>query len=908
MSAFMSGTGAIDFEGLARSLLARARSLLRDWLPNGKLKGHEYRVGSIRGEEGDSLSINVTTGAWAEFNPSGGGLKGGDLISLYAAIHNLSQVDAAKELGGDTHRPAVAATDKVVEFPGKSRTPGDYSKGWTPILPIPADAPAPPTEHPVHGAPVHVAHYRDKDGRLLGLIYRCEPGGSKKKEIPTLTYCLHESGRRAWKWISLPEPRSLYGAELLGQPGRVLVVEGEPKCEAARRILGDIMIVVAWPGGSSAVIAAEWSLLAGRDVVVWPDADPPGRQAAAQIAIQLRHHGATASVVVPPKGVKPGWDLGDAEKEGWSAETIMGFVNGGISGQQQERGDGGPPNGGDGDGPAPIPQQQAQSDFTPLGHDRGRFHFMTAGGGQVRDFSARDLQTVGCLCELAPLLFWEANFPGKDGFSIRSAGDWLVRMSYKAGIYDPERLRGRGAWLDDVRVVLHAGDHLVVDGVETALASMESHYIYEQGRRMSLAIADEPLSEANAENLLDLCMSCSWDEPVSMGRLLAGWLVIAPVCGAMPWRPHIYVTGEAGTGKSWIIENIIRKLIGDIALAVASKTTEAGVRGKLGLDARPVIFDEFESQNEQDRQRIQQILDLARQASSEEGAEIVKGTQTGGSKSFRIRSCFAFSSISLGLQQAADESRTVVLSLFLDPDPEFRARAFRHLQDLQAKVATPEFRSALLARTLKLLPTIRENADVFASAIARSGAARRTGDTIGVLLAGAWSLKSDKVATAAEADAFLEARDWLKKAVKRSETEPEWRRALDFLVQIPLRTPVSNRAAHQEIPVGELLEAVVYYSGATVVSKEDAETTLHRAGLKVSTENEGGKTIHHLTIANSSEPLRRAFSGTPWASSWSTTLARTPGSAKLQKSARFGSLVSRALNVPLSVALGGQDQ
>src|SRR6185312_8642761 len=117
--------------------------------------------------------------------------------------------------------------------------------------------------------PVHVARYRDEAGRLLALIYRCEPAGGKKKEIPTLTYCQHESGRRAWKWMSLPKPRSLYGAELLGQGGRILIVEGEPKCDAARRMLGERMIVVAWPGGGNAVQYANWEMLAGRDVVIW---------------------------------------------------------------------------------------------------------------------------------------------------------------------------------------------------------------------------------------------------------------------------------------------------------------------------------------------------------------------------------------------------------------------------------------------------------------------------------------------------------------------------------------------------------------------------------------------------------------------------------------------------------------
>src|SRR3954447_13993971 len=133
MSANMSGgKGAIDFEGLARSLLARSRSLLPKWFPNGKWHGREFRVGSIHGEPGESLSINGDTGVWADFNPAGGGLKGGDLISLYAAMHRTSQVEAAKELGGDNHRPGVkSATVVPFEQIQQQRPPSNHSKGWT---------------------------------------------------------------------------------------------------------------------------------------------------------------------------------------------------------------------------------------------------------------------------------------------------------------------------------------------------------------------------------------------------------------------------------------------------------------------------------------------------------------------------------------------------------------------------------------------------------------------------------------------------------------------------------------------------------------------------------------------------------------------------------------------------------
>jgi putative DNA primase/helicase len=869
----MSAQARVDFEVIANLALSQSRSLIPQWLPNGKLHGAEYRCGGLDGSPGESFAVNLNKGMWSDFAT---GDKGGDLVSLYAALHRMSQIDAARELsdhllGSNETRPGVSAppTPRVVA-----------KSDWEPIIPVPEDAPPPPDEHYKHGRPAHIARYLMRDGCLIGYIYRCDTENGK--EVYPLTYCQNAAGRREWRWLSFPKPRSLYGAETLTQGGRVLLVEGEPKRDAAWRLVGDALTVVAWPGGAKAVPYADWSMLAGRDVVIWPDADPAGAEAAAQITIQLRHHGATVTTVKLPADAPKGWDLADAEREGWSGENVLEYIDPPVQNEFYT---------------APTTEIE-HFDFAPLGHDRGRFYFFTSGGGQVRDFSARDLQSVGSLCELAPLRYWEMNHPGKGdaGFNVRSSGDALVRACYRAGIYDAERLRGRGAWLDEGRTVLHIGDKLIVNGVETDLASMRSKFIYEQGRRLSLAIGDEQLPSERAARLMDLCMAAPWEDSQSMGRLLAGWLVIAPVCGAMPWRPHIWVTGEAGSGKTWIVDNLIRPVVGDIGLPVASKTSEAGVRGDLGLDARPVIFDEFESQNEHDRARVQQVLDLARQASSEDGAAIVKGTQTGGSRRYRIRSCFAFSSINLGLQQAADESRTVVLTVSPSGDQEIRRTDFQALLKLHAEVMTLDFRPALLARTLSLLPTIRANAEVFASAIARAGVSRRTGDTIGVLLAGAWSLRSRKIATAEEADEFVSTKAWVKNAVGRSEADPEWRRAIDFLVQVPLRTPIANRNTHQDTPIGELISIVTWAYDNPIVAHDEAVAVLARAGIRI----EDGEVL----IANSSETIRRAFSQTPWASSWSATLARTPGSEKLQKATRFASLVSKGLKMSLRSIIG----
>lgn len=87
----------IDFAAINHAALPLLETLCARWLPGGKVIGHEWRCGDLRGGPGRSCSINLRTGKWADFNPSGGG-AGGDVISLAAAIHNLSQAEAAWRL------------------------------------------------------------------------------------------------------------------------------------------------------------------------------------------------------------------------------------------------------------------------------------------------------------------------------------------------------------------------------------------------------------------------------------------------------------------------------------------------------------------------------------------------------------------------------------------------------------------------------------------------------------------------------------------------------------------------------------------------------------------------------------------------------------------------------------------
>jgi putative DNA primase/helicase len=884
----MGGTQVPDFAAVARAALAHADALVARWLPGGRREGDEYVVRNPKRADRTpgSFKVNTRTGAWADFAT---GEAGGDLVALRAWLDGASQIEAARVLAGE-----LGLGDTAPKVNGH-HPPAAPDESWEPILPVPHGAPAPPAAHPRLGRPVHVAEYRDDAGRLLGVVHRYEPAGERKQILP-LVLCA-DGTRLSWRWRGLPKPRPLYGLDLLAArpDASVVVVEGEPKCDAGRRLIGARAVVVTWPGGAKALRHVDWSPLAGRAVAIWPDADEPGIEAARWIADELRRVGARkVGIVNPPADVPVGWDLADAEREGWPAERVLARIRDGTKeplALRLRRDDPAPPDGDEDRGDAPT----EDAPFLALGHDRGRFIFWSRGARQTVELTARELERSACLLQLAPLSWWEREYPmRRGGLDVRAAANDLVQASYRVGLFDPARLRGRGVWIDDGRVVVHLGDRLVVDGASVSIAALRSRFLYEQGLPLPLPEAP-PLADAEAARLVDACLAVAWENRDAMGRLLAGWLAIAPVCGALPWRPHLWLSSEAGAGKTWVLDNIVKPVLGPVALKVQSKSTEAGIRAALGLDARPVLFDEAETQNQRDRERMQQVLDLARQASAEHGADILKGTQTGGVRRYRVSSCFCFAAVNVAVEQAADEGRAVVLTILPPTDPAEREEQFARLRGAVRELVGPDFGPRLFARAVRLLPATRANGSTFADAIARAGCSRRTADTLGMIAAGLWSLIDGREVRAAQAEALVAQWGWLPQALAEQETEPEWRRVLGFLLQLPVALPrEANRP--DQVTVAEAIRAVLGEEdiGRT---RTEIEAALKRLGVRVL----GGM----VWFARGSSAIARACDRTPWGPSWVRTLARAPGAEKPAHVMWFAG-AHRIVGVPVPIAFDGE--
>lgn len=88
-------SGWIDFKEVEAEALPRLDGVLCQLFPNGRRDGHEFRIGSLVGEKGNSLGIHLSgkkAGVWADFAT---GESGRGLISLIAASRGLTHYEAA---------------------------------------------------------------------------------------------------------------------------------------------------------------------------------------------------------------------------------------------------------------------------------------------------------------------------------------------------------------------------------------------------------------------------------------------------------------------------------------------------------------------------------------------------------------------------------------------------------------------------------------------------------------------------------------------------------------------------------------------------------------------------------------------------------------------------------------------
>jgi putative DNA primase/helicase len=512
------------------------------------------------------------------------------------------------------------------------------------------------------------------------------------------------------------------------------------------------------------------------------------------------------------------------------------------------------------DTPAETPEQRAAVEPPPY-----RCLGYSAGGVGIYYYYSRGEQAVVALgagshgkknlYRLAPNTYWAGNFPTtKQGdFDENAAASSLMASCQKAGIFNINRVRGRGVWLNKEGLVIHYGDKVSIAGIEYKPFLTPGKHVYELAEALGFDTCD-PLGDVQGAIFPDLIKQLNWEVP-EQAIWLSGWLVCALIGGALPWRPHIWLTGAAQSGKT-TLSGIIKRILLNNCLYIKSVSTEAGIRQTLKADCLAVVMDEAEREDATSHSRVQSILTLARQASSDDDSRIVKGTPTGNALNFQIRSPFCLSSINSALVQTADRTRFTNIELSSNKLAGDVYKAWTLQMDT---LLTDEYVQALYQRIFSAVPLIVANAKTFAHAIEAKTGDRRLGDQYGALLAGHKSFYEIKEYTPEDAQWIIDDLTFSTEKENANGTNDQ-HSLLDKIMQHVMRVP--KERGFEELSIAEMCYCV--HKGRSNIA--ECRTILGNTGIKVKD--------NFIYIANANNHLAEILKNSRWPHNWQQTLKR----------------------------------
>ena len=556
----------------------------------------------------------------------------------------------------------------------------------------------------------------------------------------------------------------------------------------------------------------------------------------------------------------------------------------------------------------------------PLGFRENAHYYLSLRSKEIIALTPTNMRRNNLLA-LAPLQFWIALFgePNREG---RMVVDWdmavsaLIQSALQSGYYDPKKEAGQGARIDQGRVVFNTGDRLWIqdapdgDGVISDLAEFQGDYHYTMGDSCGLPNFENCFAAGDEEprKLLELITKLDWRHGTARGSTLAmfGWLCIGPICGVLPWRPHLWLDGQRAAGKSWIIENIVKPTLGSYTILVKSNSTESGLRNLLHSRAFPLVFDEAEGEMDGDRNRMAAVLRLARHAATPGESVVAQGVSGGaGLKHYSVNSTFLLASITPQLEASADKTRFARAKL----GPGHKTQYFmREIEEPASKLLTPDFSARMIGRMVKRAGAIRAVQQVMVRAFASCGIERRLADVWGTFAAGAWCLLEDGVPEDFEEallwleDTFSISEEILETAAEISEDKDHSRLFRSMMaheircetIELGVRTfnlgSIISMALDERDTRGE------------VMSMAQARKRLAEIGIRVGHKGKvakAGQKVDCLLIHKNSPRIQEILSRTPYATSYADVIQQAE-KVENGPSVRFGGLgVYRSVNVPI---------
>lgn len=893
---------------VAQAAKNQARALTGVWLPGGRDENGEYtalnptRADSKLG----SFKINLSTGRWQDFAT---GDKGGDLVSLYAYLNDCKQIEAAREVGKQVGIDIDAETErkhfqsknkskaKVVLERVYHRRRADLPGAYEPYLLVKRWEPG--------------FNGRDKSFSQ----HSARTGVSTKTEKLELPYPLY-----GLEYIDKGRPES----------SLFVVVEGEKAQAAMQDALNAAMannphrdpfnyaVATTWSGGGPAVQKTDWTPLANRLVIIVPDNDTAGRVAAAKVGQEILAKSSAANkddiVLIADihKGADdkadihdlwndpsrdPSLDIIDLLFRATSTDNneirplsrVSQFAIYTESLRESERK-------GEKDAmkkpPSPAPSLESHlksgDPYEVFGFETNRtgpemkimYVFYLKRTGKVLKYRANELHTLACLNEIANIEYWRGL--ANDDNIKKYIPDWaahLIQLCTERGECNTAlAMHGCGVYPSDGGLLVHNGESVF----DTATGQWSNPHdlstpsrIFQKEKQLSpfsrldlTAAAVREKAEESIGHFLNACESLPWRSPV-MGQILAGWTLLAPLCGALKWRSHFFLIGAAGLGKSSIIREVVGPALGERRKLVSgASTTEPGIRRTIGSHALPLLRDEAQNFETDKRRNAnhQAILQLMRSASTEEADGAITH---GDGNVYRVRTMALFAAINSGITEPADRARFFICALErnnLKTAADYK-EDWNHVLSEMAHANPPDqpLCESMFWFGIERLEKILADADTMADAmianLPRIGV--RNAHHLATALSAFYQMRRGWQ-DYGEDDLCGFVRDSIGGVRRFLESIEEGSRGDDFFAL--LFSMKVRESGHKESRIDDLVALAAKHPAAFDLANDDyerARATLLLAGIKIVFPRDN-QNDPHLWIAAVDDNLDKMFYGTPW--------------------------------------------
>ena len=309
-----SGTAHDLVEKISRDVPRSVQvDVLLETYPNGKIRGNDFFIGSLAGEAGESLKIDINPNSphfmrGQDFN---GGVGVGGIVKILMEARGM-RLPQIKELFGSYLQENPAPTPSWKTDSGINLN----------TIPVKTTVEAAEKSIKIGFDTPHNGQwdYISRDGEVLVTVSRYDIGGKKEFRpwVPGVAY------------PKAPEVRPLYNIPNILNEQRVVWVEGE-KC--AQALIDAGIPATCTLGGAGALTRKnaekfDFTPLRGKDLIIWPDNDDAGRRLAEIVReVALESDADTVTILQSPTGKPPKWYAADAISEGFD---VREFIEGGI--------------------------------------------------------------------------------------------------------------------------------------------------------------------------------------------------------------------------------------------------------------------------------------------------------------------------------------------------------------------------------------------------------------------------------------------------------------------------------------------------------------------------------------------------------------------------------------------------